>query len=218
MQRQTSYHNKLCLYLHLHHLYSGNDQKSQPASPMTAPAVRPALTGKSTPESVTACPTNKEEANMHLEDAKETTLQDKDEVPEEREMCPAKEGDHSTTLVGEPNTCIQDNQLAESEMYSESCKPSEHTTHDVPPEGPEHKSDHNEHTTEQETQAMPAKGEDAIDKEMGHHQVVHLPNTSPDRGVSFRLSDLPAPRERSESIRTDLSSFSSAANFRPGVQ
>lgn len=186
---------------------------------MTAPAVRPALTGKSTPESVTACPIDEEEEEeeeVHIEDGKETALLDKGEVPEETAVCLAKAEEPGATLAGEPSSCTQDNQLPESETDS---KPNEHTAQDVSPGGPEHKSDCNEHTTEQEQQALPAEGEDAVEEEVVRDQVMHrpnaTPNSTPDRGVSFRLSDLPEPRDRSESIRTDVSSFSSVANFRP---
>lgn len=212
MQRQTPYHN---IYIYNYVIfYTGNGQKSRTTSPMTAPAVRPALTGKSTPESVTACPIDEEEEEeVQMEDGK-------DEVPEETALCLAKAGEPGATVVGEPRSCTQDNQLAESEMDSESCKPNEHITHGVSRGGPGLKSDCNEHTSGQVQQTVPAKGEDVGDEEVIRHQVIQLPNatpnSTPDRGVSFRLSDLPEPRERSESFRTDVSSFSSVANFRAG--
>ena len=181
---------------------TGDGQKSPSTTPMPAPAERPALTGKSTPESVMACPSEEEE-EVQLEDGKETTLPNKNEEPKEAVLCVAAAGEPSATLAREPSN--EAKQLAESEPDCESCKLNESIMQHVPPECSA------EHTTGQEQQTLPAIGA-IIEKEISP-QTMTLPGV-----VSFRLSDLPEPRERSESMLTEMSSLSSVANFRAGEQ
>ena len=179
---------------------TGDGQKSPSTTPMPAPAERPALTGKSTPESVMACPSEEEE-EVQLEDGKETTLPNKNEEPKEAVLCVAAAGEPSATLAREPSN--EAKQLAESEPDCESCKLNESIMQHVPPECSA------EHITGQEQQTLPAIGA-VIEKEISP-QTMTLPGV-----VSFRLSDLPEPRERSESMLTEMSSLSSVANFRAG--
>lgn len=181
---------------------TGDDQKSPSAPPMPAPAERPALTGKSTPESVMACPSEEEE-EAQLEDGKDTTILNKNEEPKKAVQCVATAGEPSATLATEPSN--EEKQLAESEPDCESCKPNESIMQHVPPERSA------EHTTGQEQQTFPAIGA-VVEKDISP-QTMSLPGV-----VSFRLSDLPEPRERSESMHTEISSLSSVANFRAGEQ
>ena len=180
---------------------TGDGQKPLSTTPTPAPAERPALTGKSTPESVMACP-RQEEGEVQLENDDETSLPDKSREPEQAML--------SVATVLEPNATVEGEQSneakhTESEPDYESSNPNDSLTQHVSPE-------HNtEPTTEEEQETFPAT-----------HVVVeeeNIPQTMPQSGVvTFTLSDLPERRERSESMLTEMSSLSGVPNFRAGEQ
>lgn len=185
--------------LHVH-FFSGDDQKSHSTSPIPVPAERPALTGKSTPESVMACP-NQEEGEVQLEDRSRTTLPDKDKEPQQAMLCAAPVGEPNATLVRKLRNKAK--QPAESEPDCESHNPNESSTQHVSPEC------NTEPTTGEEQQTLPAACA-VVEEEIS-------PQSMPLSGVvTFKLSDLPEPRERSESMLTEMSSLSGVPNFRAG--
>ena len=181
-------------------ILTGNDQKCHDSATLIpAPAERPVLTGKSTPESVMANPSEEE---VQLRSGNGTTQPDKDKESQQAALCVATEGE---PIIRELSN--EAKPLTESELDSKSCNPNESLTQHVLPE---HSS---EQTTEEEQQTS-AQGvvvEEEEEEESSTQQTMPLPGV-----VTFRLSDLPEPRERSESMRTEMSSFSSVANFRAG--
>lgn len=180
-------------------ILTGKGQKCHDSATLIpAPAERPVLTGKSTPESVMANPSEEEEP---LGDGNETTLPDKDtESQQQAVQCVASERE---TIIRELSNEV--NLLTESELDSKSCNPNESLTQHV-------LQGHSSEQTTEEEQQTSAKGVVVEEEEEAStQQTMPLPGV-----VTFRLSDLPEPRERSESMRTEMSSFSSVANFRAG--
>ena len=193
----ASYHDMLRVQI-----LTGNGQKCHDSATLIpAPAERPVLTGKSTPESVMVNPSEEE---AQLGDGNETAQPDKDTESQQAVLYVATEGE---PIIRELSS--EAKPLTESELDSKSCNPNESLTQHVLPE---HSS---EQTTEEEQQTS-AKG--AVVKEEEEEEAASTLQTIPLPGVvTFRLSDLPEPRERSESMRTEMSSLlDSAANFRAG--
>ena len=145
---------------------------------------------------------NPSEDEVQLGSGNGTTQPDKDKESQQAALCVGTEGE---PIIRELSN--EAKPLTESELDSKSCNPNESLTQHVLPE-------HSSEQTTEEEQQMSAQGvvvEEEEEEESSTQQTMPLPGV-----VTFRLSDLPEPRERSESMRTEMSSFSSVANFRAG--